>query len=138
VQAGAARGLDCRGNDCTLGWPAPPQALLEIRGAMIHRSTALPGQRRGLFARIALAVASTVLLVGAAILGAFVFVALLGLFVLAAAALWARVAWLRWRLGRTGAPPGRSPGTTSGPPSQASVLEGDYVVLPPDGSRGRR
>jgi hypothetical protein len=106
---------------------------------MIHRNTALPGQARGPFARIALAVASTVLLVGAAVLGAFVFVALLGLFVLAAAALWARIAWLRWRLGRTGARPNGAPaGASTGARPGPTVLDGDYVVLTPDGSRGQR
>lgn len=104
---------------------------------MIHRSTALPGHRRGLFARAALALTSALLLVGAAVLGAFVFVALLGLFVLAATALWARVAWLRWRLRRGGKVPGAAvpPGIRQRPGS--TTVDGDYVVLTPGSCRQR-
>lgn len=105
---------------------------------MIQRNTALPGQARGPFARIALALTSTVLLVGAAVLGAFVFLALLGLFVLAAAALWARVAWLRWRLRRSGGDASAAPGPSASARPAPAVLDGEYVVLSPDGSRGRR
>lgn len=99
---------------------------------MIHRSSALPGHGRGPFARIVLALASTAALVAAAVIGAFVFVALLGLLVLAAAGLWARMAWLRWRL-RRGHPP-RAGGATTGtrPRPGGATLEGDYVVITQD------
>jgi hypothetical protein len=108
---------------------------------MSPRSNALPGQRRGLFARVALALTSTIALIGAAVLGAFVFIALLGLLVLAAAALWARVAWLRWRLQRSGAMPGQAPGTARVAPGAArrnAVLEGEFEVITPERQRAGR
>jgi hypothetical protein len=105
---------------------------------MNSRSTALPGQRRGLLARVALALASAIVLIGAAVLGAFVFIALLGLFVLAAAALWARVAWLRWRQQRAGAMPRQAPGAPRGAPGSTranAVLEGEFEVITPERHR---
>jgi hypothetical protein len=105
---------------------------------MIHRRTALPGHGRGPFARVVLAVVSTAALVGAAIVGAFVFVALLGLFVLVAAGLWARVAWLRWRLRRGHAAPGTAGSDRARPRPGGTTLDGDYVVLPPQPERARR
>lgn len=105
---------------------------------MNHRSSVLPGHGRGPFARIILALASTAALVAAAVIGAFVFVALLGLLVLAAAGLWARLAWLRWRLRR--GQPTRVTGAASGtrPRPGGTTLDGDYVVIAPDRGRESR
>lgn len=103
---------------------------------MNTRPTSLPGRGRGLFARIALALGSSLALVVAAVLGAFVFVALLGLFVLVAAALWARIAWLRWRMRRTGRPvPAPASRTGGRSTSDSATLEGEYIVLSPDRDR---
>lgn len=104
---------------------------------MNPRPTRLPGRDRGLIARIVLALGSLLAMIGAAVLGAFVFVAVLGLFVLVAVVLWARIAWLRWRARRTSPTPGRVARTSVRSSAGPATLEGDYIVLTPDRDRSR-
>jgi membrane protein implicated in regulation of membrane protease activity len=96
-----------------------------------------PGRPPGLLARILLSIVAIAALVVAAFLGAFFFLAALGLFFVAMVVLSIRVWWARrqfeWRV-REGRRPGRdSFGRDRGP----AEIEGEYRVLRP-GEEGDR
>lgn len=96
------------------------------------RYTPLPGPPRNPLIRLLVAVAGVVFFIGAAFLGALVFLALIGLFAFGALLVSLRVWWLRRRLRRNpaGTPPQVSPASRRG-----AVLDGDYTVVGPGGER---
>ncbi|HRP35792.1 MAG TPA: hypothetical protein PLI48_07920 [Gammaproteobacteria bacterium] len=81
----------------------------------------------GLVARILLSIGAVIMLVSAAFLGAIVFLAALGFFVVAMLVLAVRIWWARRQLEkalRSGRPPGEG-----GPGRHQGDIEGEYRVL---------
>jgi membrane protein implicated in regulation of membrane protease activity len=103
------------------------------------------GSRPGLVARMVYGLLAVVALAAAAFLGAFVFLAALGLFMIASLVLVVRVWWFRRQLERAaGAGTARGP-AGRGPARPTDVIEGEYHVVDQeeagegrDGPRGER
>lgn len=89
----------------------------------------LAGPRPGLLARIAWSIAAVILLASAAFLGALVFLAVLGLFVVAVLVTAVRIWWLRRRILQSQSR-GKAAGGEGG-----TTIEGDFVVVRRPGER---
>lgn len=98
--------------------------------------TRLPGPPRNPLVRLLAAVAGLVFFIGAAFLGALVFLAVMGVVAFAALVVSLRVWWLRRRMRGAGssgpaqARTGRARATPA--PARGTVIEGDYSVVEPD------
>lgn len=89
----------------------------------------LSGPRPGLLVRLAWSIAAVIVLVSAAFLGALVFLAVLGLFVVAVLVTAVRIWWLRRRVLRSH---GRSRDAGG---AEGTTIEGDFVVVRRPGER---
>lgn len=108
------------------------------------RYTPLPGPPRNPLVRLLVAAAGIVFFIGAAFLGALVFLAVMGVLAFGALLVSLRVWWLRRRMrGRhhdTGTPTPVAPrGHVAPSPAAArgAVIDGDYTVVAPE-PRDRR
>ena len=98
------------------------------------RYTSLPGPPRNPLIRLLVGLVGAVFFIGAAFLGALVFLAVLGLFVVGTLLLSMRLWWLRRRLrtGNDAKPRGQVPARGRG-----TVIDGDYTVVAPRHSDSR-
>jgi UPF0716 family protein affecting phage T7 exclusion len=85
------------------------------------------GPRPGLLTRIAWSIAAVIVLVSAAFLGVFVFLAALGLLAIGTLVAAVRIAWLKRRMNAAQASNGRPDGTRT--------IEGEYSVVSEDDAR---
>lgn len=104
--------------------------------------TPLPGPPRNPLVRLLAAVAGVVFFVGAAFLGAIVFLALMGVLAFAAVLVSLRIWWLRRRMrgaGRESAPPPSrgNRGRAAPVSARGAVIEGDYTVVQATRDEGR-
>lgn len=94
----------------------------------------------GIVARVLLSIVAVITLVSAAFLGAIVFLAALGFFVVAILVLGVRIWWARRQLEKA-VKRGERPGSGGpGPGARTDVIEGEYLVVEErqaDGDRDR-
>lgn len=93
----------------------------------------LAGPPRGRLAQLVAGLVSALALVVAAVLGAFVFLAALGVVLITAVAVMVRVAWLRRRLRAAGQ--GSSPKATD---PRSGTIDGEYRVIHSPAARADR
>ena len=92
----------------------------------MHQRKQLPSaSARNPFARLAASIVSAIALVVAAVLGAFVFLVVLGVVAVLASAIWLRIAWLRRRLRR------QAPAGSRKTDQPDGTIEGEYRVIDP-------
>lgn len=87
--------------------------------------------------RLLAGVLAAIALVGALFFGFFVFLAILGLGLVAWAVLWLRIWWIRRQAGPAGGfgragPRPADPSSRSRPESRGEVIEGEYTVVSDD------